>query len=227
MFARGRVRGKVGVMRVIVTCGPSYEPIDEVRRITNFSTGELGLRLAKRLARDGHEVTCFRGEAATRPVEPGAPRFVAFSTNTDLLDKLSAIEGRERIGAIFHAAALADFTVLREDSARKMSSREGRVTLTLIPTLKLIGQLRGLFSQAWITGWKYELDGTKEELVATAERQIAENSTNACVINGAAYGAGFGIVTRSGGGAVVHASDKVTLSDLLAKRLMERVGLGG
>jgi deoxyribose-phosphate aldolase len=32
-------------MRVIVTCGPSYEPIDEVRRLTNFSTGELGTLL--------------------------------------------------------------------------------------------------------------------------------------------------------------------------------------
>ena len=31
-------------MKVIVTCGPSYEPVDEVRRITNFSTGELGVQ---------------------------------------------------------------------------------------------------------------------------------------------------------------------------------------
>ena len=40
-------------MKIIVTCGPSYEPIDEVRRITNFSTGELGSRLARALARAG------------------------------------------------------------------------------------------------------------------------------------------------------------------------------
>ncbi|HVY71907.1 MAG TPA: phosphopantothenoylcysteine decarboxylase, partial [Verrucomicrobiae bacterium] len=38
-------------MKVIVTCGPSYEPIDEVRRLTNFSTGELGVLLAEELAR--------------------------------------------------------------------------------------------------------------------------------------------------------------------------------
>ena len=40
-------------VKVIVTCGPSYEPIDEVRRITNFSTGELGILLANRLTRAG------------------------------------------------------------------------------------------------------------------------------------------------------------------------------
>src|ERR1700730_630479 len=48
-------------MRVVVTCGPSYEPIDEVRRITNFSTGELGSLLANHLAKAGCEVVCFRG----------------------------------------------------------------------------------------------------------------------------------------------------------------------
>jgi phosphopantothenoylcysteine decarboxylase/phosphopantothenate--cysteine ligase len=41
-------------MKVIVTCGPSYEPIDQVRRLTNFSTGELGVLLSDELARAGH-----------------------------------------------------------------------------------------------------------------------------------------------------------------------------
>ena len=41
--------------RVIVTCGPSFEPIDQVRRITNFSTGELGILLANALTSAGHD----------------------------------------------------------------------------------------------------------------------------------------------------------------------------
>ena len=52
-------------MRVVVTCGPSYEPIDEVRRITNFSTGELGVLLTNHLVDAGCEVVCFRGVGAT------------------------------------------------------------------------------------------------------------------------------------------------------------------
>jgi phosphopantothenoylcysteine synthetase/decarboxylase len=48
-------------MKVIVTCGPGYEPIDQVRRITNFSTGELGVRLCNELARAGFEVFCLKG----------------------------------------------------------------------------------------------------------------------------------------------------------------------
>ena len=52
-------------MHCIVTAGPTYEPIDQVRRLTNHSTGQLGTGLAKRLADDGHEVTLLRGRSAT------------------------------------------------------------------------------------------------------------------------------------------------------------------
>ena len=51
-------------MKVIVTCGPSYEPIDEVRRLTNFSTGELGVLLSNHLARAGHAVRTHAADAA-------------------------------------------------------------------------------------------------------------------------------------------------------------------
>ena len=48
----------------LVTCGPAYEPIDEVRRITNQSTGELGALLSEALARANFEVLCLRGQMA-------------------------------------------------------------------------------------------------------------------------------------------------------------------
>ena len=52
-------------MHCIVTAGPTYEPIDQVRRLTNHSTGQLGTGLAKRLAANGHEVTLLRSRSAT------------------------------------------------------------------------------------------------------------------------------------------------------------------
>ena len=204
-------------MRAIVTCGPSYEPIDQVRRITNFSTGELGVRLANRLARDGHDVTCFRGVAATRALTLDGTRHVPFSTNDDLLAKLDAVERREEIGAVFQAAALADFRVKGASPARKMSSRAGTVTLTLVPATKLIGRLRELFPKAWIVGWKYELDGGREDVLEKARRQLAENGTDVCVANGAAYGEGFGIVRA--GTELQHCVNKVELCEWLAQQL--------
>lgn len=206
-------------MRVVVTCGPSYEPIDEVRRITNFSTGELGARLASRLAEDGHEVICLRGVAATREWPLTNVRHVPFSTNADLLEKLRAIEDRASVGAFFHTAALADFTVERSSGERKLSSRVGNLTLTLVPAPKVIGSLRASFPNAWIVGWKFELDGTREDVIAKGLRQIVENGTDVCVLNGAAYGDGFGVLEPNG--AMTHFANRAELSDALAKRLRQ------
>jgi phosphopantothenoylcysteine synthetase/decarboxylase len=209
-------------MRLLLTCGPSYEPIDDVRRITNFSTGALGMRLASTLAAAGHEVTCFKGVGATTHEGAGAAKVMPFSTNDDLLARLAAIEQRDEVGAFLHVAALADFKVRRDGGERKMSSRAGEITLTLVPAAKVISRLRGLFPRARIVGWKYELDGTREEALAKGARQLAENGTEACVVNGAAYGRGFGVVRA--GEPLVALEDAEALSAWLVAWLEKEQG---
>ena len=187
-------------VKVIVTCGPSYEPIDEVRRITNFSTGELGILLANRLTRAGFDVLCFKGVGATCPLRVEGARTVSFTTNENLRAGLAAVEGRGEIVAVFHAAALSDYRVKTVQSSdgtvitsAKIPSRGGELTVTLEPALKLIGDLRALFPASKIVGWKYELNGTRDDALAAAARQIASAKTDACVVNGAAFGPGFGV----------------------------------
>ena len=94
-------------MKVIITCGPSYEPIDGMRRITNASTGELGMMLADAMFAAGHTVMVFKGEMATTTHPVGTAEVVSFSTNDDLLAKLRQTSA----DAVFHAAALCDFRV--------------------------------------------------------------------------------------------------------------------
>jgi phosphopantothenoylcysteine synthetase/decarboxylase len=210
-------------MRILLTCGPSYEPIDDVRRITNFSTGALGVRLAEAFAQAGHDVTCFKGVGATTSHGAGAAKVIPFSTNDDLLARLTAFEGRHGVGAFLHVAALADFKVRRDAGAeRKISSRAGEITLTLVPAAKVIGQLRGLFPHARIVGWKYELDGTRDDALAKGARQVTENRTDACVVNGTAYGPGFGIVRP--GKPLVALRNAEELSDWLVTRLGATAG---
>lgn len=196
-------------MRVIITCGPSFEPIDEVRRITNFSTGELGLRLAGQLTAAGWGVCCFRGQMATWHDPRATVETTPFSTNDDLLEKLAAAASAHDVMAVFHAAALADFRVSMRGSARKISSADGPRQLALKPTKKLLPELRALFPSAHIVAWKYELDGTREEALSKARAQIAASSTDACVVNGSAYGDGFGLLGRDG--VLTHFPDKLTL----------------
>lgn len=204
-------------LRIVVTGGPSYEPIDEVRRITNFSTGSLAAYLSEHLAARGHEVIHLRGTMATAQ-PPGHPvNVIPFSTNDDLLLKLRSIPAPESIDALLHVAALADFTVRRESTERKLSSRVGEIILTLVPATKVIGQLRSIFPRARIVGWKYELDGTHDDALARGRHQLTENATDACVVNGAAYGPGFGFLSADG--KLVHLPGQGELAEHLSRWL--------
>lgn len=213
--------------RVVVTCGPSYEPVDEVRRITNLSTGKLGIRLSNRLAADGWSVTCLKGVGALHP-EPLAAtvEHQRFTTNDRLLELLESLPDREQVAAVFHAAALCDFKVRTVQDATgasaassKISSRAGEMTILLEPATKLITQLRRIFPKARIVGWKYELEGSRDEVIEKGTRQLRENATDLCVLNGRAYGTGFGALRPDG--ALTHLANYDALCDWLAAWLRE------
>lgn len=211
-------------MKVIVTCGPSYEPIDQVRRLTNFSTGELGILLSNELARRGFDVTCFKGAGATCCDRLEGAAWRPFTTNEDLRGALVALGNRDTISAVFHAAALCDFRVKHRTGAgiadtqlAKIPSQAGELTLTLEPAAKLIAELRPLFPTSRIVGWKYELVGACDSALAKARDQIGINRTDACVLNGSAYGAGFGFCEP--GEDLVHSEDKPALCAFLVRWL--------
>jgi phosphopantothenate---cysteine ligase (CTP) len=196
-------------MNCIVTAGPTFEPLDDVRRLTNFSTGRLGTELANFLAARGHKVTLLIGEPATYAGERKAQSVKTFSTTADLRAKLKSFSGK-KVDAIFHAAAVGDFgfgTIFAETkpgefaalkAARKISTRDGALLVELLPTPKIIAELRGWFPQAKITGWKFEADGKRADVLRSAEKQIEGCATDFCVANGPAYGGGFNLVSASG-----------------------------
>ncbi len=213
-------------MNCIVTAGPTYEPLDEVRRLTNFSTGAFGSKLANYLVARGHTVTLLLGQQSTHHGDQQAQEIVPFTTTTDLRERLQVLAAR-RVEAVFHAAAVSDFTFgkiwerppageLTECHAAKIATRSGALLAELLPTPKIIGNLRSWFPQARLVGWKYELDGDRASVLAKAERQITENRTDACVANGRAYGLGFGLVT--GRGESVHFRDPQELFSALEQR---------
>lgn len=199
--------------RVLITCGPAHEPIDEVRRITNQSTGELGTILADTLAGAGFDVICFRGEGATCP----APRVPtqAFGTNASLETLLQSVAGT--FDAVLHAAALCDFLVENYQPGKIRSETDG-LTISLRPAPKIISTLRGLFPEATIVGWKYELEGSRAQAVEKGRQQVSACQTDACVVNGRAYGGGFGFM-EAASSEPLHLTNKSALSLFLAEWL--------
>ena len=192
-------------MKVIITCGPSYEPIDGARRMTNMSTGKLGITLANYLTDAGLEVICLKGEGSTYPGAVRAARLETFSTNDDLAQRLESISRLENIDAVFHAAALCDYRVNQVLSATgeamssaKFATRDGRLHLVLAPAMKVLPRMRDWFPDARIVGWKYELAGSRDDAFAKAWKQLRDCATDASVLNGAAYGEGFALCHADG-----------------------------
>jgi len=215
-------------MNCIVTAGPTYEPLDDVRRLTNFSTGRLGTELANFLAARGHKVILLIGTMATYCGERRAQRVEAFTTATDLRAKLKAVSSK-KVDAIFHAAAVGDFVFGRIftpneagklaeiKSVNKISTRHGKLLVELVPTPKIIAELRDWYPRTKIVGWKFEADGARTDAVNAARQQITCCSTDVCVANGPAYGEGFGLVARDG--QCVHLASAPLLFEALGKLL--------
>jgi phosphopantothenoylcysteine synthetase/decarboxylase len=212
-------------MNCIVTAGPTYESLDDVRRLTNSSTGRLGSELANFLTARGHSVTLLSGHQATYRGEVHAGKVQTFTTTKDLRERLQNLAG-DSVDAVFHAAAVSDFTFgkicarsaggeMIEIKSRKISTRQGPLFAELLPTPKIIAELRGWYPKTRLVGWKLEMEGERADVIRQAEQQIAVCHTDACVANGPAYGDGFGLVIRGDG--CVHLPERPALFEALEK----------
>ena len=213
-------------MRVLVTCGPTYENLDKVRRLTNFSTGKLGIGLANFFSTAGHHVHLLKGYYAICTDASQVPP-VTFTTTEDLFNRLRAA-ARERFDVVFHVAAVSDFRFgavyhrngqgqLESIAAGKLGTRTGHLLAELVPTPKLISHLREFFPDAKIFGWKYEVDGSRESAIELGRRQLRDYGTNYSVVNGPAYGQGFGVV--AGPGDLEHCASAEALYPALLRRV--------
>ena len=133
----------------------------------------------------------------------------------------------KKVDAIFHAAAVSDFTfgkifapnesgkMVEVKTGKKIPTKQGKLFVELLPTPKILAELREWFPKAKITGWKFEADGKRTDTIVAARKQIADCSSDLCVVNGPAYGEGFGLVQSKGEAA--HLASPPVLFDVLEK----------
>ena len=112
-------------MRCLVTAGPTFESLDAVRRLTNFSTGRLGTELACHLAAIGHPVTLLRGEMAVWSAAGAAAagvQLVSFRSAGDL-QTLLAREADAEVAAAFAKAFDIAFTTANVTALIELAER--------------------------------------------------------------------------------------------------------
>ena len=128
--------------RLLITAGPTQEPIDDVRFIGNRSSGRLGAALADAAAKAGWDVTLLLGPSAVEPSRT-AVNLVRFQTTADLQAALA--QHAPGCDALVMAAAVADYTPVKgqhpgEDASGKIKRTSGEITLRLRSTPDLIAE---------------------------------------------------------------------------------------
>ena len=117
-LADGPLKGR----HIVVTSGPTHEPIDPVRYIANRSSGTQGTALARALAALGADVTFVTGPATVPP--PGGVRVVKVETAQEMKD---AVEGALPADAAVFAAAVADWRVAEAFGDKVKKTKDGQV----------------------------------------------------------------------------------------------------
>ena len=169
------------------------EPLDEVRFLTNHSTGQLGSSLADALIKSDHEVTLLLSESAQASPRASKVKTHPFKTTNSLRTQIQSLSDGN-ISAVFHVAAVSDFTPMVPQRGKIDSSK--KISIHLDPTPKIINQLREWYPTALLFGWKYDVEGNQNNLITRGFEQITRCRTDYCVLNGPAYGAGFGLLKR-------------------------------
>ena len=160
-------------MRIVVTAGPTREPIDDVRFLSNRSTGKLGYALAAALARR-HEVTLVSGPTALVP-----PKRVAFVSVETAREMHAAVLGYlEQTDAVIMNAAVADYRPVRRRRGKIPKGPD--LTLSLVRTVDILADLgRRKRPGQVLIGFALEARSG----LSRARRKLAEKNLDAIVRN--------------------------------------------
>lgn len=162
---------------VLITMGGTRVPIDQVRAITNTSTGKTGALLADTLLRKGYDVTVIAAKSALKPRL--VKKCFLFDTFDDLKVLLESKLNSETYNTIVHMAAVSDFT-LPAPMAKIPSGQP--LELRLQPTPKLITMIRKLAPQSHLIGFKLTVDASPETVEKSVD-SVFNNGADAVIHN--------------------------------------------
>jgi phosphopantothenoylcysteine decarboxylase/phosphopantothenate--cysteine ligase len=175
--------GDLSGVRIVVTAGPTHEPIDDVRYVGNRSSGKMGFAVAAAAARRGAAVTLVAGP--TQLVEPSGVEVVRVETAEEMREAvLAAFDDAD---AVVKAAAVADFRP-KERVEGKIKKDAGPPDMHLEPTPDILRELGERKGSRVLIGFAAETD----DLEAAARAKLREKHLDLVVVNEVgAPGTGF------------------------------------
>lgn len=170
--------------KILVTAGPTQEPIDPVRYLTNHSSGKMGYAIAKVCSMRGAEVTLVSGKTAIKP-----PLFVDVVPVTTAREMYEAvIERSDRQDIVIKAAAVADYRP-KTISEQKVKKTDGELSIEMERTddiLKYLGEHKR--ANQFLCGFSMET----EHMLENSRRKLKKKNLDMIVANNVKVeGAGF------------------------------------
>lgn len=171
--------------KVMITAGPTYEKIDPVRFIGNYSSGKMGYALAEECAERGAEVTLVSGPVVLSPKHPNIKKVAVESAN-DMY--LAATKAAEYADIEILCAAVADYTPAHTEDHKIKREKTGAMQLDLVPTQDIAAALGKMKRNGQLMiGFALETDNEEMNAVGKCERKNLDfivmnslNDKNAC-----------------------------------------------
>jgi len=160
--------------RALVTAGPTFEPIDPVRGITNASSGKMGYAIAVALRDAGADITLISGPTAL--ADPAGMTTMRVQTAADM--HAAVMSHIAQTDLFFAVAAVADYTPA-QPQAHKMKKSSDDLTLALQPTVDILATVAGLAPAPFCVGFAAEsrdvLEYARKKRVAKGIPMIVAN----------------------------------------------------
>ena len=196
-------------MKVLITAGPTYEPIDPIRFIGNHSSGKMGIAIAEEFAKLGNEVTLVKGVTNLNPVNHIITQ-IKVRTAAEMF--AACMQYFSTADVIVFAAAVADYTP-KFPSVTKIKKKENEFTIELIKTKDIAAELSKQKKDNQVTvGFALETDNEEEN----AKIKLKQKNFDFIVLNSMRDG-GAGFQTDTNKITILDKEGNVTKFDLKSK----------
>lgn len=163
--------------KIIVTTGATMEKIDDVRYITNRSSGKMGIAIAQECNLRGANVLLLRAKNSVKPRY--SIKEEQFTTSGELFSLVK--KHVKNYQYFYHAAAVSDFSV-KNKYPGKLSSKQS-VSISLKPQIKILDQIKKLNPKIRLIGFKAEYTSNEKKLIRAARKKIKESHADVVIVN--------------------------------------------
>lgn len=167
--------------KILITAGPSWVAIDQARVIGNIASGETGFILAEKFKKLGNKVTLLLGPGYFCGNQTGI-KIIRFKYFSQLARLLTNELKKGKYAAVIHAAAVADYAP-KKIIRYKVSSHLSNWKINLVPTKKLINNLKNYGSGLFSVGFKFEPDEDDAGLIERGKTLLKQAGLDLVVAN--------------------------------------------